>query len=158
MDGIIYDISGPVFEITGNKGTYFVDESIDIQCKSQDDFSGTDTLALTLKGDAYIYNPGVNTFMVTALDKAGNQGTGTITFTVNATYEGILNLTKKFVTNAGVSKLLCSQLDIAKKLSEKNSKLKDAAILVYITEVLTQRGKTITYEQAVILIKFAGAL
>jgi len=80
------DKTPPVVTYTGNLGTYTVDQTVDITCTATDNLSGVEsTTCADITGPAASFPLGPNTFSATATDKAGNTGTGSTSFTVQAT-------------------------------------------------------------------------
>jgi hypothetical protein len=140
------DFTSPNVQYTGNAGTYTVDQSVNIACTASDSLSGVAaTTCVNVSGPAYSFNLGTDTFSATATDKAGNVGTGSVSFTVQVTVASLSNLTQQFVTQPGIANSMVA-------------KLTAGSINAYINEVSSQAGKALTTDQAAILIRLAQAL
>jgi hypothetical protein len=118
------DETVPAIVYTGNAGTYTVDQAVSITCTAIDALSGVASSTCTdAHGPAFAFASGTTTLAATATDKAGNVGTGSTTFTVRVTYDGLCALGRRFVTNRGFAAGLCAQLAAA----ELNARLGVAA-------------------------------
>ena len=97
------DRTAPTVTYTGNVGTYSPEQSVNITCSVIDPLvNGTASgLAAStchdVRGPAYSFSAGSNSFAATATDNAGNVGSGSTTFTVSVTYGNLCNLTKLFI-------------------------------------------------------------
>jgi len=84
VSGINIDKTKPTVNYTGNAGTYSGNQIVNITCTAADTLSGiASTTCANINGPANTFSPGTNTFSATATDKAGNQGSGSTSFTVN---------------------------------------------------------------------------
>ena len=104
--------------------------------------------------DLFILALGEHTFTVNAWDKAGNQSTQSVTFTVSATVDTLFASIKRFVAegkidNSGI------QNSLVKKLQGVQDAVKKGQIVpainklqVFINEVQAQSGKHITTDAA----------
>lgn len=154
------DTAAPVITYTGNAGVYTVDETVHITCDAQDATSGiAENTCHALDGPAYGFAVGDNTFTATAADRAGNEDTGTVTFRVIVTYRSLCELTKRFVTKAGVAHSLCVKLDQAERAETRgNAAAKSGALGAYLSEVQAQAGKAISADKAAVLERLALGL
>ena len=157
------DKTPPVVVYTGNAGAYRIIDRVSITCAASDAVSGVaSSTCQDIAGPAYGFDPGTNTYSATAIDSAGNTGSGTASFTVSPTYDDICTLSKQFVTNAGVqqSAAMCAQLNAAKLAVERGALTAKAnAIAAYTNAVdAAVKGKYLTAERAAILKKWAATL
>jgi uncharacterized protein len=78
---------------------------------------------------------------------------------LETTFDDLCRLTRRTVTNADVADSLCAQLDLAERADARgDQKTKDRALKAYTKLVTAQIGKSITSEQAEVLIALAGQL
>jgi hypothetical protein len=154
------DKTPPLVTYTGNANTYTVDQILNITCAASDNLSGVAATTCTnIAGPAYLFGLGVNNFSATATDSAGNAGSGATSFTVRDTVGGLRSLTTQFVTKAGVANSLCADLDAAAAAAARgNAKAAANAIKSYVNDVSAQAGKSLTVDQANLLIRLAKAL
>ena len=95
----------PTITYTGNTGTYSVEQTISITCTAVDPLNSNGTpgsgLASTtcanVNAPAYTFPLGPNTLSASAIDVAGNVGTGSTTFTVGVTFRTLCTLTVQFI-------------------------------------------------------------
>ena len=79
---------------------------------------------------------GVHTFSASALDLAGNSGTGSVSFTVVVTYSGLCTLTRSYVDDQSVEDSLCAKLaDAAAAAAAGNTKTKNDILNAYAKQV-----------------------
>ena len=146
VGGINIDKTPPTVTYTGNAGVYTVDQMVDIICTAADNLSGVaSTTCANIVGQAFTFGLGAHTFSASATDFAGNTGTGSTTFTVSVTAASLEALTQQFVTKAGVAHAL-------------SVKLEHCQINAYINQVRAQAGKSLTQDEADLLIQLALAL
>jgi hypothetical protein len=113
-------------------------------------------------GDAFTFNvgsagaPGQNGFSATATDKADNVGSNSTSFTVISTTGSLSNLTRRFVTNAGVANSLVQKLDSVARA--QNAKQKEQHVSVYLNELAIQTGKFVSPTDAATLARLARLL
>jgi hypothetical protein len=154
------DKTPPVVTYTGNLGTYPADATVDIACSSSDALSGVaaDTCS-PVQGPAYLLLPGANRFSATATDRAGNVGSGATTFTVAATYASVKNVVARLCGAPDVVTGLTAKLDAAQAAAARgNGTARANQIQAFINQINAQTGKSITPDNAVILIRLAQAL
>ncbi len=154
------DETPPVVGYTGNAGSYSVAQSVAISCSATDALSGvaSDTCA-NIAGPAWSFGLGNHIFSATAIDKAGNVGSGSTSFTVTVDYASLCALTEEFTSNNGVANSLCVKLDAASSaVSRGKSKVAANDLKAFDNEVAAQAGKALTFDQSKLLTTFAAAL
>ncbi|MDP9373830.1 MAG: hypothetical protein M3Q65_15530 [Chloroflexota bacterium] len=163
--GLNIDTTPPAVIYTGSAGSYTILEAVSITCAAADALSGlASTTCQDITGPAYAFAPGDNTFSATATDKAGNAGSGAVTFTVAATYATLCDLTRQFIATADVTsarahplgRSLCAQLGAAE--SARTAGAKAGAIDAYIKEVRAATPGIFTPAQEQLLIAWARSL
>lgn len=146
LGGISIDRTSPVVAYTGNKGTYDVDERVQIACTASDTLSGiASTTCANVDVPAWQAGVGSHTLSASALDNAGNAGSASTTYTVTVTPAGLCRLVLQLVTKPGVGNSLCV-------------KLERRSFPPFVNEVLAQSGKSLTVAQAQLLIRLALAV
>jgi hypothetical protein len=104
------DETSPAVSYSGNAGTYTVDQQVAIDCAATDALSGVaSSTCADAAGPAYAFGPGTHTLTASAVDAAGNAGSGTAGFTVVADPVGIASLTVAFVHESAAYALLSPQ-------------------------------------------------
>lgn len=157
--GFKYDATPPVITLSGNAGTYQVDDVVSIDCTATDATSGIDlanTSCADTNAPAYSFDPGSNTIEATATDLAGNTTTASTTFTVEVTTESLKNLVDEFVSHPGLAKSLKAKLDASK--GGRGRRTDGGTIQAFIDQVNALRGSELTDEEADVLIRWAEAL
>ncbi len=154
------DLTNPVVSYSGNAGTYSVDQTVTITCTATDNLSGVaSTTCQNINAPAYTFAVGSNTVSTSATDNAGNVGTGSVTFTITVDSNSLTRLTQQFETNPLIARQLNSALTgVAWAEAINNPTMKANFINTYIMEVNLQRGRTLTNQQADILIQLAQSL
>ena len=154
------DLTPPTVTYSGNKGTYTVDQTVTITCTASDALSGIDTTTCAdITGPAYSFAVGINNLGASATDKAGNTADGSVSFTVVVTPDSLANLTNRFESNAAVRYQLQHDLTgIRIAMIGHVAFLKSLFVSQYDSTVNSQRGRTLTNEQADTLIALAKAL
>jgi hypothetical protein len=157
---VMDDSTPPVITITGNLETYSVDSMIQITCSAVDELSGIASANCpNVEGPAYNYKIGVNTFTASAVDKAGNTVEVEFQFIVTVDFDSLSRLTESFVTNEGITNGLTSKLQAAKESSAKgNEEAMVGQLTAYQNQLEAQRGKSITEQNADILLSFVQHL
>jgi hypothetical protein len=122
-------------------------QTVSITCSASDALSGVATSTCkAITGPAYSFGPGSHTFSATAIDKAGNVGSGSASFVVKVTVAGLCNLTKQYFADQQIASSLCVLLSQGK-------------ITAYIAVVHTcSFGGQTTAAHAALLIQPAQAL
>ena len=97
VSGMNIDRTVPIVSYAGNAVTYTLGQAVSITCTAADALSGiaSSTCANT-SGPAWSFGAGAHTLSATATDRAGNTGSGSTTFTVAVTAEGLCALTTSF--------------------------------------------------------------
>jgi DNA-binding beta-propeller fold protein YncE len=154
------DLTPPTVAYLGNLGVYTVDRNVSITCSVTDNLSGVASHSCTpIQGPAYAFEIGINTFSSTAVDNAGNQGSGQVTFEVKVTFESLCNLGTSFSSKAGIAHSLCQKLRQAENADSRGNAQARAALLgAYRNEVIAQTGKALTAQHAAILLKLVDFL
>ena len=92
------DKTPPTLAVTGNAGTYAVDQTVAIACAATDNLSGIATACAGISGPAVGFGVGTHTVTLSATDFAGNTASQNVTFTVSPpTGTSLANLTKQYV-------------------------------------------------------------
>ena len=156
----VRDTIAPVVTYAGNKGSYAVDEMVQITCTASDGGSGVAShRCVDLVGPAWSFGVGRHTRSASAVDVVGNEGTGSTTFTVVVSSATLCNVTRQFVTKAGVAHSLCVKLDAARSRAARGDTSGAGVDLTnYRNEVKAQAGKALTAEQAATLDALAAGL
>ncbi len=138
-------------------GTYTVDQTVLIDCSASDALSGlaSDT-CVDVDAPAYSFPVGDTTLQATALDVAGNEGTGSVTFTVVVDLAGMSALIDRFVTDAGVAQSLKAKLQSA--ADAPNQQSSSGKLAAFRNQVKAQAGKSLSESDAQILIDLSGSL
>jgi hypothetical protein len=154
------DTNPPVVTYTGNQGSYELHENVVIFCNAFDAESGVaSTTCQDVNTVAYLLPVGLNTLMAEATDNAGNVGTGSTSFTVLVTYNGVKALTNQFVTKESSARNLSRKLDNAAEAEAAGDLArKERLINSYITQVNRETERNITAPDAALLIQFAQQL
>ena len=144
----------------GGKASYQVDEQVSITCTAEDALSGVAaTTCANVSGPAYSFGVGSHTFSASAIDRAGNTGSGSVTFTVGVTYTSLCNLSQRFADSRGVGTALCALLRLAESAdAHNNSIVKKLSLQAYVLLVRAQTGRTLTATEAATLIALSRAL
>jgi len=157
----IADTEPPTVRYDFNESPYALDEFVYIQCTAEDN-AGIDwsrTNCDSIVGPAYTFDPGPHVYTATAYDLAGFQAEGSTTLLVEATYPTMRYLTSLWVTKAGVLKAALSLLDSAAAAEVRgNDKAEAGKLAEYRGLIQAQSGKSITPENAAILVKWATDL
>ena len=157
--GLEYDTTPPVVTYTGNAGSYTVDQTIAIHCAASDPSPGSGIASTTcadVNGPAYSFSLGSHTYTASAVDVAGNVGSGATTFDVTVTFTSLENLVQRFSTDPDVTAGLNDKLDAA--AGSTNKAARDKQLQAFVYEVNAQTGKALTTAQAQILISLGQAL
>lgn len=154
------DSTIPAIVFAGNAGSYTVDQTVSITCSATDATSGIATATCpSASGDAYTFNIGSNVLSASATDNAGNANSATAAFTVSVTAGSLCNLTRRFVSHAGIANSLCVKLNAAEAAAARgNLAAKAGPLNAYVKEVQAQTGKSVSAANAAILISLAGKL
>jgi hypothetical protein len=116
------DATPPTVTYTGDAGAYTVDQTVTITCTAADALSGvaSSTCATNaLNGvPAYTLALGAHTLTATAIDNAGNKGSGYANFTVSVTPASLCALTTQFIDgSASYQRMSASQKSAVNKLA-----------------------------------------
>jgi hypothetical protein len=154
------DLTAPVVTYSGNQSTYAITDQVTITCTPSDALSGiASSTCQNIDQPAYDFGPGTYTFSASATDLAGNNGEGSVTFTVGISAEGLCTLTGEMVDNPRVASRLCAPLRLVELADAMhNRRLKIAAINSYKLLVTTQGGRSLTADQVKLLVGLADEL
>jgi hypothetical protein len=154
------DKTPPAVSYSGNAEDYTVDLFVEIRCRAADGLSGLAEVSCEdVLGPAYAFGLGAHTFHAEAMDVAGNAASAEARFEVRVTFSSLRNLTRRFVTQPGVTHALCSKLDAAEQAAARgNVNARRKQLEAYSNQVAAQAGKSLSPEQAAVLITLAEAL
>ena len=158
--GVNIDLTPPVISFSGNAGEYTVDQTVQITCSATDALSGVaSSNCPSLNAPAYTFPTGTTTLTANATDKAGNTGTGSASFTVRTSFQGLCGLVRRLVGDAGVADSLCAKLTAAEASAARgDSNALAGQMGAFANEVEAQTGKAISAENAALLLRLAGEL
>jgi predicted extracellular nuclease len=161
VSNIDIDQTAPTITFTGATA-YTPDQTVSITCTATDALSGIDPtrpyLCESASGPAFLFL-GSNTLNASAWDRAGNNATASVTFTVGITSDSICTLIERYVSTDGVAKSLCGKIaKAAERLAAGRDKNFENELKAFTNEVNAQRGKSITDADATLLITLAGML
>jgi hypothetical protein len=154
------DATDPTVTYTGNAGSYTVADGVSITCTAEDNLSGvaSDTCQ-DVTGPASSFGPGSHTFSASAVDNAGNSGSGSTWFVVTADYDSLCALVGQLSTNSGVTKGLCAKLAAAEAADLRGqTHTRDNILGAFDNQVSAQTGKAFTAAQASLLRSLADSL
>ncbi len=154
------DKTAPSVTYSGNVGTYMVDQTVSISCSPSDALSGiASSTCAGVSGPAWSFGLGSHTYLASATDNAGNQGSGSTTFTVKVDASSLCALVTQWAKNAGIANSLCVKLNAAAAAAARGqAKTKQNNIDAFDHEVSAQSGKGFTAAHASLLVQFAAAL
>jgi len=154
------DATKPTVTYSGNAGTYSVADNVSITCAAADNLSGVASNTCTnVTGPAWSFGLGAHPLSASALDNAGNAGSGSASFTVTVGVDSLCALVQQFSTKAGVAQSLCAKLSAANaKSTSGQTKPKDNILGAFANEVDAQTGKALTAAQASLLKSLAASL
>ena len=157
VSGLNIDRTPPVITYSGNIGTYTVDLQVTITCAASDNLSGVaSSTCADVDAPAYTFPLGATTLSATAVDVAGNTGSGSTTFEVIVTEDSLCNLTQRFSTKPQIAGALCTKLDQAK--NAPNAQARAGMLGAYRNQLAAQTGKAFSAGDAAILDALANAL
>ncbi|WP_186579653.1 rhamnogalacturonan lyase family protein [Aquibacillus kalidii] len=153
------DKTAPTVTFSVDTGkTYTVADMVTITCEVTDELSGMDSSNCNVV-DKPAYELGVGTHSVNKeyTDLAGNNTTKSLDYTVTVDFTSLAELTKQF--NSDDANGLTAKLDAAKQSAEKgNTKAANNQLDAYINQVNASIEKSLTTDQAAILIELAKSL
>ncbi len=154
------DQTAPEIMFNVEDGTEFgVNETVEISSKAEDSLSGIESFTeAAVSKPAYQLGLGSHSFTAEASDKAGNKGSQTIKIIVTVNYDSLGTLTSQFFENKGAEPY-AAKLKSAKASAEAgNTKARDGQLNAFMNQVNAQSGKSISKEQAEILIQLTQSL
>jgi len=161
----ITDVTPPVITINAPQATtYLNSDMLTLDFSATDDIAGVKYVHATLDGvsvtngqviSLYTFLPGEHTLAVTAMDKAYNESSLSVTFNVNVSVESMMSVVTSLynegkIDNAGIYNSLIAKLEAAAK--NKNINAASNVLEAFINEVQAQSGQHITEEAANLLI------
>jgi hypothetical protein len=151
------DKTPPTVTYSGNAGTYTVDQPVQITCTATDATSGVaSSTCQSVSGPAYSFGLGTHSFSATAKDNAGNIGSQPTSFKVVVTPSSLTSLINRFCTDPSVAASLNQNVTNIAHAPNPDAK---AGMLQGFTHVVqAQTGKSLTSDQANVLITLAAAL
>lgn len=152
------DATNPDLAFTGAATSYAADQQVTIGCTATDATSGVaSSTCPTLGVPAWTLAPGDHTLTASATDNAGNASSSSVTFTVlEPDAASTASLVESFATDGGTVNAL--QTTLATVASAPNDSAKAGALKAFTKQVEAKIGKSLTAEQAEVLIKAASAL
>ncbi|MDI4645970.1 OmpL47-type beta-barrel domain-containing protein [Cohnella hashimotonis] len=154
------DLTAPTIVWSGSAGTYTVDQRVELACKANDALSGIAAQSCkNVDADAYNIGVGSHTVSATAIDTAGNAGTGSISFTIKVDYASLGRLTTRFSSKPAIAKLLALELALAEKADKAGLlQVKALKIAAYMLGVKAESGKAFTKTEVDLLVLLAKKL
>jgi len=164
----ITDTTPPVITInTPQAKTYMNLDTLTLGYNATDDIAGVKWINAALDGVAvtngqvvnlYTFLPGAHTLNVTAMDKAYNEASMSVTFTVGVSIQSTCTVVNRLyndgkIDNRGIANSLTQKCEQAQKSLDKG-KIGTAInqLQAFINEVQVQSGKHITADAATLLI------
>lgn len=153
------DTAPPVVSYGEHADTYTVADTVHVSCTATDLLGISTSTCADIDAVGWELGLGGHTFTATATDAIGNVGSGSTELSVIATYSSVADLTREWVTKAGVARDLLAILDGAADAEARGSYQAEAGKLAdYRALVLAQAGKSISIARAGMLVAFAKAL
>jgi hypothetical protein len=161
----ITDTTSPVITINVPQATTYLNSDVlTLDFSATDDIAGVKYVHATLDGvpvtngqaiNLYNFLPGEHTLAVTAMDKAYNESSLSVTFNVNVSVESMMSVVTSLhnegkIDNAGIYDSLIAKLEAAAK--NKNINAASNVLEAFINEVQAQSGQHITEEAANLLV------
>lgn len=156
---IARDATGPVVSYSDNLGTYQLGDQIRIFCDAFDPTSGVASSNCTDFTGSALDFIGVNVLTATAIDNAGNIGTGSATFQVVVTYAGISALVDQYVMKSSVARSLKRDLEGAQAAAASGNLVAKLRNVESFTRTVTREtGKSISPANAATLLRLIAAV
>lgn len=152
------DLTAPVVAFSGNAGTYTVADAVAITCNASDNLSGVASSTCTsVNAPAWTFGLGSKTLTASATDVAGNQGSGSATFTITVSISSLDQLIGQFFGgDAGGASGLIAKADAI--TAAPNATAKQGKLNAFEKQVTAKLGKPLTKAEADALDQFASAL
>jgi hypothetical protein len=114
VSDINIDKTAPSVTFSGT-GTYSVADTVNVTCSANDSLSGiASSTCSDVSGPAYTF-VGTHSVSASAPDKADNVGSGSGSFTVEVTTEGLCDLMGQFSSSHLITKITCAKLAAIQK-------------------------------------------
>ncbi|HZG86618.1 fibronectin type III domain-containing protein [Paenibacillus sp.] len=156
------DIEPPTIVFQSADGaTYGVADLVPLGCETTDAQSGIVSSDCDPNAAAFGYELGGGTHVLTAhaTDAAGNAAQASITIHVAVDFEGVIALTRSFVSSADVESSLIEKLQAAQAADARgNGQAKEGQLGAYMNQLKAQTDKAIAPEQASVLAELARQL
>jgi hypothetical protein len=154
------DRTAPIVTFSPNGATYDVNDTVSIACTPSDTLSGVDTSTCAgIYATAWSLGLGTHTLTASAIDKAGNVGSGSGSYTVKATANGVCTLVQAWVSKSGVANSLCVKLQAAAASRARgDNNAADNQLAAFRNDLEAQSGKSITAAHAATLASLSHAL
>jgi len=150
----VQDTTAPAVTYSGNAGSYTIGQTINITCSATDAVGVATSTCVNISGPGYSFAAS-NSYSATATDAAGNTGSGSTSFTVVTTLQGLQDLVNSFCNNPGVCQGLNAKLTAA--ANAPNANARRGQLGAFENQVAAQTGKCMTAEQAAILLQLVRA-
>lgn len=155
VGGIDIDRTAPVITWSG-ASAYTVDQTIVVSCVATDALSGLASVSCPSAGGPAT-TAGTFELVATATDVAGNTTTSTFSYRVDVTHASLGALAQSFAD--GKAGGLVSTLDAALAAGERGSQqAADRQLDAFRRQVAAQAGKSLTAEEAALLIELSREL
>jgi hypothetical protein len=153
------DTTSPAITYSAHPAVYTVADLVHIGCTMSDAMGISTSSCADVDGYGWTFGLGPHLVTASATDVVGNVGSGSTAFAVVATYSSVEDLTRQWVTKAGVGKDLVSILESADAAEARGQYRAEAGKLAdYRALILTQIGKAISVTDADLLMTFSKAL
>lgn len=155
----VRDTTAPAVSYEDHPEAYALTDQVRIGCSASDAVGVTSSTCTTIAGLAWQLGLGSHAYTATASDAAGNEATASTSFSVVSTYGSVADLTRLWISKAGVARDLVTILDSAAAAEARGNLQAEAGKLAeYRAAMLAQAGKAISQERAALLLSFASAL
>jgi hypothetical protein len=159
LSGLNIDTTPPVVTYSGNLSPYTVDQTVNITCNVSDALSGVPSPTCPgISGPAWsFFGASPITRSASAIDRAGNTGTGSTTFTVKVTEASLDSLIGRFFgsNQTGANGLIAKVHAI---VTAPNANAKQGKLNAFDSQVDAKTGDPLTAAQAALLKQLAAAL
>jgi hypothetical protein len=157
LSGIDVDKTAPVVTYAGNQGTYSVADTVEITCAATDALSGVaSSTCADISGPAWQFGLGVTNRSATAIDRAGNAGSASVSFSVGVTAASLETLIGRLVSDPGVAAALQAKVEAV--AAAPNGNAKAGKVAAFDNQVDAQTGKAIGAADAALLEQLVAAL
>ena len=114
VSNIDIDLTKPTVTYSGGKARYGVEETVSITCTAADALLGHRVLDMREhQWPCRLVRAGRAHVLRSALDNAGNTGSGSVSFEVVVTFTGLCDLTRQYADKPTIADSLCAKLAAA---------------------------------------------